>query len=312
MLTVVVTALTTTALMMGDKHMKNFSLVVLVVAIVMSFSSVFVVSEGERAIVLLFSKVQKGSNDEAVVYEPGLNFKVPFFSQVKIIDARIQTLDGAPDRFVTSEKKDLIVDSFVKWRVVDFSTFYLRARGDKQYAETLLKQKVNNGLRTNFGSRTIREIVSGERSELMEEALVQASESAGELGIEVLDVRVKQINLPQEVSESIYQRMRAERTAVAKEHRSEGREQAEKIRANIDRRVTVMLADAERNARSVRGQGDADAAAIYAGAYNKDPEFFSFVRSLEAYKQTFKGKQDVMVLSPDSDFFQYMKGAKVQ
>lgn len=292
--------------------MKNFSLVVLVVAIVMSFSSVFVVSEGERAIVLLFSKVQKGSNDEAVVYEPGLNFKVPFFSQVKIIDARIQTLDGAPDRFVTSEKKDLIVDSFVKWRVVDFSTFYLRARGDKQYAETLLKQKVNNGLRTNFGSRTIREIVSGERSELMEEALVQASESAGELGIEVLDVRVKQINLPQEVSESIYQRMRAERTAVAKEHRSEGREQAEKIRANIDRRVTVMLADAERNARSVRGQGDADAAAIYAGAYNKDPEFFSFVRSLEAYKQTFKGKQDVMVLSPDSDFFQYMKGAKVQ
>ncbi|WP_213610328.1 protease modulator HflC [Pseudoalteromonas sp.] len=292
--------------------MKNFSLVVLVVAIVMSFSSVFVVSEGERAIVLLFSKVQKGSNDEAVVYEPGLNFKVPFFSQVKIIDARIQTLDGAPDRFVTSEKKDLIVDSFVKWRVVDFSTFYLRARGDKQYAETLLKQKVNNGLRTNFGSRTIREIVSGERSELMEEALVQASESAGELGIEVLDVRVKQINLPQEVSESIYQRMRAERDAVAKEHRSEGREQAEIIRANIDRRVTVMLADAERNARSVRGQGDADAAAIYAGAYNKDPEFFSFVRSLEAYKQTFKGKQDVMVLSPDSDFFQYMKGAKVQ
>lgn len=293
--------------------MKNFSLVVLLVAIFMSFSSVFVVSEGEKAIVLLFSKVQKDSNDEAIVYEPGLNFKVPFFSQVRIIDARIQTLDGAPDRFVTSEKKDLIVDSYVKWRVVDFNTFYLRSRsGDKQYAETLLKQKVNNGLRTNFGTRTIREIVSGERGELMEEALVQASESAGELGIEVLDVRVKQINLPQEVSESIYQRMRAERTAVAKEHRSEGREQAEIIRAGIDRRVTVMLANAERNARSVRGQGDADAASIYANAYNKDPEFFSFVRSLEAYKQTFKGKQDVMVLSPDSDFFQYMKGAKVQ
>lgn len=293
--------------------MKNFSLVVLLVAIFMSFSSVFVVSEGEKAIVLLFSKVQKNSNDEAVVYEPGLNFKVPFFSQVRIIDARIQTLDGAPDRFVTSEKKDLIVDSYVKWRVVDFNTFYLRSRsGDKQYAETLLKQKVNNGLRTNFGTRTIREIVSGERGELMEEALVQASESAGELGIEVLDVRVKQINLPQEVSESIYQRMRAERTAVAKEHRSEGREQAEIIRAGIDRRVTVMLANAERNARSVRGQGDADAASIYANAYNKDPEFFSFVRSLEAYKQTFKGKQDVMVLSPDSDFFQYMKGATAQ
>ncbi|HAG38534.1 MAG TPA: protease modulator HflC, partial [Pseudoalteromonas sp.] len=166
--------------------MKNFSLVILLAAIVMSFSAVFVVPEGQKAIVLLFSKVEKDSEDKAVVYSPGLHLKVPFFSQVRRIDARIQTLDGTPDRFVTSEKKDLIVDSFVKWRVNDFSAFYLRARGDKQYAETLLKQKVNNGLRTNFGTRTIREIVSGERSELMEEALVQASESARELGIEVL------------------------------------------------------------------------------------------------------------------------------
>lgn len=292
--------------------MKNFSLVLLLAAVVLSFSSVFVVPEGQKAIVMLFSKVQKDSDDKAIVYSPGLQFKVPFFSQVRRIDARIQTLDGAPDRFVTSEKKDLIVDSYVKWRVNDFSAFYLRARGDKQYAEALLKQKVNNGLRTNFGSRTIREIVSGERSELMEEALVQASESAQELGIEVLDVRVKQINLPSEVSNSIYQRMRAERTAVAKEHRSEGQEKAETIRAEIDRRVTVMLADAERNARTVRGEGDAQAAAIYADAYNKDAEFFGFVRSLEAYKKTFKDKQDVMVLSPDSDFFRYMKGAAVQ
>jgi len=292
--------------------MKNFSLVILLAAVVLCFSSVFVVPEGQKAIVMLFSKVQKDDSGEAIVYNPGLQFKVPFFSQVRRIDARIQTLDGAPDRFVTSEKKDLIVDSFVKWRVSDFSAFYLRARGDKQYAETLLEQKVNNGLRTNFGTRTIREIVSGERSELMEEALVQASESAQELGIEVLDVRVKQINLPSEVSNSIYQRMRAERAAVAKEHRSEGQEKAETIRAEVDRRVTVMLADAERNARSVRGQGDAEAAAIYADAYNKDAEFFSFVRSLEAYKKTFKDKQDVMVLSPDSDFFKYMKGATSQ
>ncbi|NMM41827.1 protease modulator HflC [Pseudoalteromonas arctica] len=292
--------------------MKNFSLVILLAAVVLSFSSVFVVPEGQKAIVMLFSKVQKDSDDKAIVFGPGLQFKVPFFSQVRRIDARIQTLDGTPDRFVTSEKKDLIVDSYVKWRVSDFSAFYLRARGDKQYAEALLKQKVNNGLRTNFGSRTIREIVSGERSELMEEALVQASESAQELGIEVLDVRVKQINLPSEVSNSIYQRMRAERTAVAKEHRSEGQEKAETIRADIDRRVTVMLADAERNARTVRGEGDAKAAAIYANAYNKDAEFFGFVRSLEAYKKTFKDKQDVMVLSPDSDFFRYMKGAAAQ
>ncbi|WP_404341421.1 protease modulator HflC [Pseudoalteromonas mariniglutinosa] len=292
--------------------MKNFSIVLLLIAVVLSFSSVFVVQEGQKAIVMLFSKVQKDSNDDAVVYEPGLHFKVPFFSQVRRIDARIQTLDGQPDRFVTSEKKDLIVDSYVKWQVSDFSAFYLRARGDKQYAETLLKQKVNNGLRTNFGTRTIREIVSGERSELMEEALVQAYSSAQELGIKVLDVRVKQINLPTEVSNSIFQRMRAERTAVAKEHRSEGQEKAEEIRAQVDRRVTVMLADAERNARTVRGQGDAEAAEIYANAYNKDAEFFSFVRSLEAYKNTFNDKQDVMVLSPDSDFFNYMKGAEAQ
>jgi membrane protease subunit HflC len=290
--------------------MRNFSFILLIAAVLMSFSSVFVVKEGQRAIVLLFSKVQKDSDDKALVYGPGLHFKVPFFSQVRRLDARIQTLDGAPDRFVTSEKKDLIVDSFVKWRVNDFSAFYLRARGDKQYAETLLKQKVNNGLRTNFGNRTIKEIVSGERSELMEEALVQASESAQELGIEVLDVRVKQINLPNEVSESIFRRMRAERTAVAKEHRSEGQEKAETIRAEVDRRVTVMLADAERNARSVRGEGDATAAKIYADAYNKDAEFFGFVRSLEAYKKTFNSKGDVMVLSPDSEFFDYMKDAK--
>lgn len=290
--------------------MRNFSFILLIAAVLMSFSSVFVVKEGQRAIVLLFSKVQKDSDDKALVYGPGLHFKVPFFSQVRRLDARIQTLDGAPDRFVTSEKKDLIVDSFVKWRVNDFSAFYLRARGDKQYAETLLKQKVNNGLRTNFGNRTIKEIVSGERSELMEEALVQASESAQELGIEVLDVRVKQINLPNEVSESIFRRMRAERTAVAKEHRSEGQEKAETIRAEVDRRVTVMLADAERNARSVRGEGDATAAKIYADAYNKDAEFFGFVRSLEAYKKTFNNKGDVMVLSPDSEFFDYMKDAK--
>ncbi|KZN35141.1 protease modulator HflC [Pseudoalteromonas luteoviolacea] len=287
--------------------MRNFSFILLILGGLLAFSSVFVVTEGQRAIVMLFSKVQKDSQDNAVVYEPGLHFKVPFFSQVRHLDARIQTLDGAPDRFVTSEKKDLIVDSFVKWRVSDFSNFYLRARGDKQYAETLLQQKVNNGLRTNFGSRTIKEIVSGERSELMLEALAQASESAQELGIEVLDVRVKQINLPNEVSNSIFQRMRAERTAVAKEHRSEGQEKAETIRAEVDRRVTVMLADAERNARTVRGEGDAEAANIYASAYNKDPEFFGFIRSLEAYKKTFTSKSDVMVLSPDSEFFDYMK-----
>ncbi|PAJ72489.1 protease modulator HflC [Pseudoalteromonas sp. NBT06-2] len=288
--------------------MKNFGLAILVAALFLSFSSIFIVLEGQKAIVLQFAKVKKDSDDSALVYPPGLHFKVPFITQVRKLDARIQTLDGAPDRFVTSEKKDLIVDSFVKWRIKDFSAYYLRARGDKQYAETLLQQKVNNGLRTNFGSRTIKEIVSGKRSELMRDALTQASESANELGIEVLDVRVKQINLPPEVSNSIFQRMRAERTAVAKEHRSQGREQSETIRAGVDRRVTVMLAEAERNARTVRGEGDAAAAKIYATSYSKDASFYTFLRSLDAYKATFSSKSDVMVLSPDSDFFKFMKG----
>jgi membrane protease subunit HflC len=288
--------------------MKHFGLAILVAALFLSFSSVFVVFEGQKAIVLQFAKVKKDSDDNAVVYPPGLHLKMPFITQVRKLDARIQTLDGAPDRFVTSEKKDLIVDSFVKWRIKDFSAYYLRARGDKQYAETLLKQKVNNGLRTNFGSRTIKEIVSGKRSELMRDALTQVSESASELGIEVLDVRVKQINLPTEVSNSIFQRMRAERTAVAKEHRSQGREQSETIRAGVDRRVTVMLAEAERNARIVRGEGDAAAAKIYATSYSKDAGFYTFLRSLDAYKATFSSKSDVMVLSPDSDFFKFMKG----
>ena len=290
--------------------MKNFILASIVVVLFLSFSSVFVVFEGQNAIALQFSKVKKDTDDQAVVYPPGLHFKVPFITQVRKLDARIQTLDGAPDRFVTSEKKDLIVDSYVKWRIKDFSAYYLRARGDKQYAETLLKQKVNNGLRTNFGSRTIKEIVSGKRSELMRDALTQVSESANELGIEVLDVRVKQINLPTEVSNSIFQRMRAERTAVAKEHRSEGREKSETIRAGVDRRVTVMLAEAERNARTVRGEGDADAAKIYADSYSKDAEFYTFLRSLDAYKSTFNSKSDVMVLAPDSDFFKFMKGVE--
>lgn len=290
--------------------MKNFILASIVVVLFLSFSSVFVVFEGQNAIALQFSKVKKDTDDKAVVYPPGLHLKVPFITQVRKLDARIQTLDGAPDRFVTSEKKDLIVDSYVKWRIKDFSAYYLRARGDKQYAETLLKQKVNNGLRTNFGSRTIKEIVSGKRSELMRDALTQVSESANELGIEVLDVRVKQINLPTEVSNSIFQRMRAERTAVAKEHRSEGREKSETIRAGVDRRVTVMLAEAERNARTVRGEGDADAAKIYAESYSKDAEFYTFLRSLDAYKSTFNSKSDVMVLAPDSDFFKFMKGVE--
>lgn len=291
--------------------MGRMGLIVLVVILGLGFSSVMVVNEGERAIVSRFGKVAKDIIDgEEVtrVFTPGLHFKLPVFDKPRYMDARIQTLDGAADRFVTSEKKDLMVDSYVKWRISDFEKYYLSTNGGiKANAERLLQAKISNDLRTEFGRRTIREIVSGKRDELQIDALTNASESAENLGIEVVDVRVKQINLPANVSSSIYQRMRAERQAVAKEHRAQGKEQAEIIRATTDAGVTVKVAGAERNALTIRGEGDALAAKIYADAYNKDPEFYGFLRSLEAYKESFAGNSDIMVLEPESDFFKYMK-----
>ena len=287
--------------------MKNLLIAAFVLLVLLASGALFVVKEGERAIVIQFGKVQReDTTGDTKVFEPGLHFKLPFIDSVRHLDARIQTLDGTPDRFVTSEKKDLIVDSYVKWRIEDFARYYLSTGGNKLQAEALLKQKVNNGLRSEFGTRTIAQIVSGERSALMNQAMEQASTSSDELGIEIVDVRVKQINLPTEVSNSIFQRMRAERAAVAREHRSEGQEQAEVIKANIDAKVTVMLADAERNARQLRGEGDAIAAQIYADAYSQNADFYSFLRSMDAYKQSFNSKQDVMVIAPDSDFFKYM------
>ncbi|AEF05460.1 protease modulator HflC [Alteromonas sp. KS69] len=291
--------------------MKNLAIAVLVLLVVLASGSLFVVTEGERAIVIQFGKVQRDdATGDTKVFEPGLHFKLPFIDSVRHLDARVQTLDDTPDRFVTSEKKDLIVDSYVKWRIDDFARYYLSTGGNKLQAEALLKQKVNNGLRSEFGTRTIAQIVSGERSALMNQAMEQASTSSDELGIEIVDVRVKQINLPTEVSNSIFQRMRAERAAVAREHRSEGQEQAEVIRADIDAKVTVMLADAERNARQLKGEGDALAAEIYADVYSKNADFYSFLRSMDAYKASFNNKQDVMVIAPDSDFFRYMNASK--
>lgn len=288
--------------------MKNFIIAIVAALFLLTVSSVFVVSEGQRGIVFQFSKIKRDSaTGDMLVYEPGLHFKYPFINTVKKIDARIQTLDEEPDRFVTSEKKDVIVDSFAKWRIVDFSTYYLRTSGSIDNARALLKQKVNNGLRTEFGSRTIKEIVSGDRDSIMEQALVSAKSSREDLGIEVIDVRIKAINLPTEVSASIYDRMRAERTAVAKEHRSQGQEQSEIIRATIDAKVTVMLAEAQKNSFQIRGSGDALAAKIYADAYTKDADFYKFFRSLQAYENSFNSKNDIMVIQPDSDFFHYLK-----
>ena len=288
--------------------MKNLIGIIVAALFLLTVSSVFVISEGERGIVFKFSKIKRDSSTgEMQVFEPGLHFKIPFIENVRKMDARIQTLDEAPDRFVTSEKKDLMVDSFVKWRIVNFSTYYLRTSGSIDNARALLKQKVNNGLRTEFGTRTIKEIVSGDRSDIMAKALESAASSREDLGIEVIDVRIKAINLPTEVSNSIYQRMRAEREAVAKEHRSQGQEQAEIIRATIDAKVTVMLATAQKNALELRGDGDAVAAKVYADAYKQDAEFYSFYRSLEAYESSFNSKNDIMVIKPDSDFFRFLK-----
>lgn len=291
--------------------MKNFAIIILVLLSMLTVSSIFVINEGERGIVFQFSKIKRDSAGEMRVYAPGLHFKIPMIERVNKIDARIQTLDGAPDRFVTSEKKDVLVDSYVKWKIVDFSTYYVRtAGGNIDNARALLKQKVNNGLRTEFGTRTIKQIVSGDRDSLMAKALISAESSKADLGIEVIDVRVKQINLPKEVSNSIYERMRAERKAVAQEHRSQGREKAEVARATVDAKVTIMLADAKKQAFTLRGEGDATAAKVYADSYGKDVEFYSFIRSLEAYENSFSSKNDIMVVKPDSDFFNYLKATK--
>ena len=287
--------------------MRKSVIAIIIIVLVVLYTSIFVVKEGERGIKFQFSSVVRDGDKKPLIYEPGLHFKVPLIDQVRKMDARIQTLEGQADRFVTSEKKDLIIDSYVKWKIEDFSKYYLATGGgNKIQAEDLLKRKINNGLRSEIGNRTIKDIVSGERSTVMEDALMKMARSS-ELGIKVVDVRIKQINLPVEVSSSIYQRMRAERTAVAREHRSQGREQAEILRADIDRKVTVMIADAESNARQLRGEGDAEAARIYADSYKKDPEFFSFVRSMEAYRKSFAGGNDLMVLKPDSEFFRYLK-----
>ncbi|MGB5446886.1 MAG: protease modulator HflC [Psychromonas sp.] len=281
-------------------------LILPILLILMFMSSAFVISEGQQGIVMQFSKVKRDADGKPVAYPPGLHFKVPFIDSVRSMDARIQTLDDGADRFVTSEKKDLIIDSYVKWQIDDLAVYFLATGGNKMQAEALLKRKINNGLRSEIGSHTITEIVSGKRGELMETSLKRMARSS-ELGIKVVDVRIKKINLPDEVSSSVYKRMRAERLAVAKEHRSQGQEQSEVIRANIDRKVSIMLAQANKESLEIRGSGDAESSQIYGDSYAKAPEFFSFLRSMQAYQKSFTNKDDVMVLSPDSDFFKYMK-----
>lgn len=277
--------------------------------------SVFVVDEGERGIVIRFGRVLKSENEMAKIYGPGLQFKVPFFDRVKFLDARIQTMDDQSDRFVTSEKKDVIIDSYVKWKIEDFGQFYLSTGGGNRLtAEALLQRKVADGLRAEIGSKTIKEIVSEEREMVMADVLNEAQKSAKDIGIDVIDLRIKKINLPEEISESIYQRMRAERETVARRHRSQGREKAEVIRAQAELEVATVLAEAEKTARVTRGDADAEAAKIFATTFNKEPEFYNFLRSLQAYRKSFSNKGDILVVDPTSEFFRFMtdSGANIK
>jgi membrane protease subunit HflC len=241
--------------------------------------------------------------------QPGLHVKIPWVNNVRKFDARIQTEDATPQRFLTLEQKALDVDSYAKWRVIDVGQFYISTRGNVTAAGSLLAQRINDGLRDQIGTRTLIEVVAGERDQLMLDLTSELNEStAADIGIEVIDVRVKRIDLPDDVRSSVYDRMITERNREAQEIRSRGDELAIGIRADADRQVVIYEAEAYRDAEQIRGQGDADATSIYAGAYSKDEEFFAFTRSLNSYRETFSSKNDVLLLDPDSDYFKYLKG----
>lgn len=276
---------------------------ILVVVLVVAASMIFTVDQRQYAIVFQLGEVKK------VIAEPGLYFKWPLIQNVRFFDKRILTLDSPePERFITSEKKNVLVDSFVKWKIVDPKLYYVSV-GDEAGARTRLSQTVNASLREEFGKRTVHEVVSGERDKIMEEMRDKADLDARKIGVQIIDVRLKRVDLPTEVSESVYRRMEAERKRVANELRSEGAAEAEKIRADADRQREVIVAEAYRDAQKVKGEGDAKAAAIYAQAFSQSPEFYAFYRSMEAYRGSFGNKSDVIVVEPNSEFFKYMKNA---
>ena len=290
--------------------MKTLRLIlypILFLVFVLLTQSIYVVKETERAVKLRFGEIVEFDVD------PGIHFKLPIVNTVRKFDARILTLDAAPQSYLTSEKKALTVDSFVKWRVSDVAKYFTTTGGDEERLRRLLIQRVDAGLRNEFGTRTVKEVVSGQRDELMDKLSNQLNLIAkDELGVEVIDLRVKKIELPPEVSESVFNRMRTERERLAKELRAQGNEVAEKIRATADKDKTIILADAYREAEETKGNGDATATATYANAYSKDPEFYDFTRSLKAYESTFESKSDILLINPDSDFFKYLDDSKAK
>lgn len=271
----------------------------LLLIVIVASASMFRVFEQERAILFQLGEIKRAD------YTPGLYFKIPLLQNVMKFDARLQTLDAEPQRFLTGEKKDVIVDSFVRWRIDDVVKFYLATGGDARRAGILLYQKINDSLRDEFGKRTVVEVVSGQRGEIMGIVTRTADDRGEELGMVIVDVRLKRIDLPAEVSSNVYERMRSERARVARELRARGDREATRIRADADRAQTVILAEAYRDSQTMRGEGDAGAARIYANAFNRNSEFYEFYRSLDAYRTSFDGKDDVLLLQPETDFFKY-------
>ena len=284
--------------------MRIFILVGLVfLVLVIGGNSLFVVKQTERAVMLQFGEIVQAD------IQPGIHVKIPWVNTVRKFDGRILTEDSPQQRFLTLEQKFLEVDSFAKWRIKDVRQFYVSTGGDIAIAGSRLAERINDGLRDQIGARNLQEVVAGERDQLMLALTVELNESTvADLGLEVIDVRVKRIDLPDDVRQSVYDRMITERNREAQDHRSRGEELAIGIRADAERQAIIYGAEAYRDAEQIRGQGDAEATGIYADAYNKDPEFYAFTRSLNAYRKTFSSKADVLLLDPDSDFFRYLKG----
>lgn len=287
--------------------MKNLSglMVGLVVLLLLLSLSLFTVDQRQAAMVFQLGEIV------GIKKEPGLYLKVPFVQNVRYFDTRVLTLDAAePERFITSEKKNVLVDYFVKWRVFDVEKFYVSFSGDELRAINRLSQTVNDGMRAEFGKRTVHDVVSGQRDDVMESLRKSADADARRFGVQVLDVRIKRVDLPSEVSESVYRRMDAERKRVANELRSTGGAEAEKIRADADKQREIIVAEAYRDAQRIKGEGDGRASAIYGEAYGRNPEFYAFYRSMESYRNSFRNKNDLMVVQPNSEFFRYMKSSK--
>ena len=289
-----------------NKYLGNVAVGVIALLILLSLS-MFVVDQRQNAIVFQLGEIS------SVKTQPGLYFKVPLMQNVRFFDSRIQTLDSSePELYITSEKKNVMVDFFVKWRIADVKQYYISLGGDTARARTRLMQTVNAALREEFGKRTIHEVISGDRDQIMQDVQQKTNADASKIGVQVLDVRLKRVDFPPEISDSVYRRMDAERKRVANQLRAEGNAESEQIRADADRQRQVILADAYGKAQKIKGEGDAKATAIYAAAFKRNPEFYAFYRSLDAYKQSFKNKSDMMVIDPSSDFFKYLKGAGKQ